>query len=142
MLTTTVWLPTVAKAAGGVYGLLEPVSVTFFRQALVVTLQIGAFALLSKRKAKVRGTGANAGQPLVHVYVPSTVNEAFARPAVGLTVTPGVSANAICAVRPIAKQAKASAGPHRRAESPPLATRTVGANCGTSEIELRGLSHT
>jgi hypothetical protein len=67
MLTTTVWLPTVAKAAGGMYGLLEPVSVTFLTQALVVTLQIGALGLLSKRKANVRGTGANAGQPLVQV---------------------------------------------------------------------------
>ena len=47
--------------------MLKPVSVTFLMQALVVTLQMGALGLLSKRKLNVSGTGARAGQPLIHV---------------------------------------------------------------------------
>jgi hypothetical protein len=122
--------------------LLGPVSTVFLVQALVVTLQMGALGLPSKRKSKVKGIGAKAGQPLLHVYVPSTVNEAAASPDVGVTVIAAVSASTTWAKKATARQASASAGPSRRAQSLPLAIRTFGTNSGARRSGSSRLTHT
>ena len=104
--------------------MLKPVSVTFFVHALVVTPQMGALGLLSQKKLNVNGIGARGGQPLVHVYVPSTVNEAVGNPEVGATVTAAVSARTTSIERTAARQPITSAGTSRRTTSLPFATRT------------------
>ena len=131
----------VASAAGGVHGLLGPLSVTFLLHMLVViALPIGALGLLSNKNANVKGMGASAGQPPLHVYVPSTVIAVVGNPEVGFTLTPAKSATASWAKKPIAKQATASAGISRRIKPLPFASRTFGANCAARRTRFLRLS--